>query len=533
MVPVAVSDERAHQMRVEAILESALDCIIVMDAQGLIVEFNPAAERTFGYTRADVVGKSLADTIVPPAFRSAHVEGLRRFLATGETRMIGQRVEVTAMRSRGTEFPVELAIAAVQIGDTPLFTAYIRDITERKRAEAELRESKAAAEAGSRAKGEFLATMSHEIRTPMNGILGFAELLRDSPLDAEQREHVETIRQSGEALLAIINDILDFSKIESGSLRLERTPYDFTLAAAEVAKLMTAQASAKNLHLTVHTPSNPVWLVGDPGRVRQVLVNLVGNAIKFTDKGHVTVQIEPVDPTVEPGVVRCLITDTGIGVAPSKVPLLFQKFTQADGSTTRRYGGTGLGLAICKQLVEMMDGRIGMESRPGQGSTFWFTLPLPAEALVSDAGALPANAADAATGKSAQDTPTFGRALLAEDSRTNQMVASLMLKRLGWHVDVATTGAEAIEMVRQHPYDMVFMDCHMPEMDGFQATREIRRLEAGTRHVPIVATTASVLPEDQERCFMAGMDDFIAKPIQLRDLRRVITRWCQKRPELR
>jgi two-component system sensor histidine kinase/response regulator len=530
MASAAASDQRAHQMRIEAILESAVDCIIVMDDQGRIVEFNPAAERTFGYTRAEVVGRSLADTIVPPAFRAAHVEGLRRYLATGEGRVIGQRVEVMAMRSCGTEFPVELAMAAFRLGDTPLFTAYIRDITDRKRAEAELRESKAAAEAGSRAKSEFLATMSHEIRTPMNGILGFAELLRDTPLDAEQREHLETIRQSGEALLAIINDILDFSKIEAGSLLLERTPYDFTLAAAEVVKLMTAQAHAKYLDLTVHTPSNPVWLVGDPGRMRQVLVNLVGNAIKFTDRGHVTVQIETVGPAVEAVAVRCLVSDTGIGVAPSKVPLLFQKFTQADGSTTRRYGGTGLGLAICKQLVEMMDGQIGMESQPGQGSTFWFTLPLPAEAFVPTA-APRATAAAVGTEAPSQDRLVYGRALLAEDSRTNQLVASLMLKRLGWHVDVVATGVEAVAMARQHCYDMVFMDCHMPEMDGFQATQEIRRHEAGRSHVPIVATTASVLPEDQERCFTAGMNDFVAKPIQLRDLRRVITRWVPETAE--
>ena len=527
---MAEEELRASQARTAAIMEAALDCIIVMDHRGCIVDFNPAAERTFRYARADVVGRPLADVVVPPALRAAHVAGLKRYMATGEGKVLGRRIEIVAMRANGDEFPVELAITPILSGDQPLFTAYLRDITDRKRAEDELRQSKEAAEAGSRTKSEFLATMSHEIRTPMNGVLGFAELLADTPLNAEQREHLDTIRVSGEALLTIINDILDFSKMEAGSMRLENAPHDFTRAVSEVTKLLGAQANAKHLDLVVESHHDvPIWLIGDAGRVRQVLMNLVGNAIKFTDRGQVRIAVQEVDGHAGTRSVQCSITDTGIGIVADKLPLLFQKFTQADGSTTRRYGGTGLGLAISKQLIQLMGGEIGVKSQLGGGSTFWFTLPLPSAHQLAGgvAGAAPettAAAPDAAVGLAC------GLAMVAEDSRTNQMLASLMLNRLGWRVDVVSTGTEAVAAYQQTSYDLVFMDCQMPGMDGFQATEEIRRLEASSnRRVPIIATTASVLPEERARCLKAGMDDFVAKPIHLRDLKRALARWAPDR----
>ena len=335
---------------------------------------------------------------------------------------------------------------------------------------------------------------------------------------------------SGEALLTIINDILDFSKMEAGSMRLENAPHDFTRAVSEVTKLLGAQANAKHLDLVVESQHDvPIWLIGDAGRVRQVLVNLVGNAIKFTERGQVRIDVQQVGGLTGTGCVRCSITDTGTGIVGDKLPLLFQKFTQADGSTTRRYGGTGLGLAISSQLIQLMGGDIGVESQVGRGSMFWFTLPLPsAEQLAgSVAGAAPdatGTVDDAAVGLA------HGVALVAEDSRTNQMLASLMLNRLGWRVDVVSTGTEAVAVYQQTSYDVVFMDCHMPGMDGFQATAEIRRLEASSnRRVPIIATTASVLPEERARCLSVGMDDFVAKPIHLRDLKRALARWAPDR----
>jgi PAS domain S-box-containing protein len=526
----AVRRLRRAADRTAAMMDSALDCIIVMDHEGRIVEFNPAAERTFGYARADVVGRPLAEAVVPPSMRAAHVAGLARYLASGESKLLGQRIEIVAMRAGGEEFPVELAIVPISSGRHPVFTAYVRDITERRRADDELRRSKEEAEAGSRAKSEFLATMSHEIRTPMNGVLGFAELLADTGLNAEQRQHLDTIRESGEALLKIINDILDFSKIEAGSMRLESTPLDFAETARDVTRLLGAQANAKHLELRLDNRVHaPIWLIGDPGRVRQVLVNLMGNAIKFTERGHVRITVQLVEDGHGPGCVRCSIADTGIGIPTDKLPVLFQKFSQADGSSTRRYGGTGLGLAISKQLVQLMGGAIGVESEHGRGSTFWFTLPLPtAEQMNENAGrSTPATE----TSEPALETASAcGLALVAEDSRTNQMVASSMLRRLGWSVDVVSTGVAAVAMYRKKAYDMVFMDCHMPEMDGFQATAEIRRIEAGGGHrVPIIATTASVMPEERAQCLTSGMDDFVAKPIQFRDLRRVVNQWAPDR----
>jgi PAS domain S-box-containing protein len=528
----AARDLTRSAARTAAMMDTALDCIIVMDHDGRIVEFNPAAERTFGYARADVVGRPLADAIVPPSRRAAHVAGLRHYLATGESRFLGQRIEVVAMRAGGEEFPVELAITPIVNDGHPIFTAYLRDITERRRAEDELRRSKESAEAGSRAKSEFLATMSHEIRTPMNGVLGFAELLADTSLDAEQRHHLDTIRESGEALLKIINDILDFSKMEAGSMRLESTPLDFSATAGEVTRLLGAQANAKHVELLIDDRADaPLWLVGDPGRVRQVLVNLVGNAIKFTERGSVRITVQRVQDHSGPGSVRCAISDTGVGIPADKLPVLFQKFSQADGSSTRRYGGTGLGLAISKQLVQLMGGDIGVESEHGRGSTFWFTLPLPtAEQMDESVGR--STTATETTELAPQAASACGLALVAEDGRTNQMVASLMLRRLGWSADIVSTGGDAVAMYRKKAYDIVFMDCHMPEMDGFEATEEIRRIEADSGHrVPIVATTASVLPEERARCLRSGMDDFVAKPIQLRDMRRVIGVWAPDRPQ--
>jgi signal transduction histidine kinase/ActR/RegA family two-component response regulator/HPt (histidine-containing phosphotransfer) domain-containing protein len=439
---------------------------------------------------------------------------------------------------------------------------------ELSKANDQLRERTQELADASRAKSQFVANMSHEIRTPMNGVIGMASLLQSTALSPEQRDYVDTIGSSGRALLRIIDDILDFSKIESGHLALESVDVVPRQLVAEVIRLFAPLAKAKGLDLAATVEDGVAHVVrGDPGRLRQALVNLVGNAVKFTEQGRVTVRVRvdaeqpptvlgaavqpgtPLGAAVEPGaqVVRFAVRDTGIGIPPDALGRLFQPFAQADGSTTRRYGGTGLGLVISKRLVELMGGQLGVMSEPGEGSVFWFTARLersPPTALPPPPGpddgpsreVTPANAPGPLPALSsspappiASVTPSRGRLLVAEDNIVNQKVAARILERLGYEVDVAATGDEAVAAVRRQTYAAILMDGQMPHTDGFEATRIIRALE-GTRHTPIIALTASAMTGDRERCLAAGMDDYVPKPIGPEQLEAVLRRWIPEIP---
>lgn len=382
---LGVRDKLALSQAVKSsILASALDAIITVDDQGLIIEFNPAAEQTFGHSRSTVLGKEMADLIIPEALRAAHRRGMQHYLSTGEHKVLGQRVEVTGLHRDGHEFPIELAIAPIRLDQRTLFTAYVRDITDRRVAEAELQQAKSSAEAASRAKGDFLAVMSHELRTPLNAIIGSVSLLSESSLALEQRKLLNNAAQAGKAMLWLVNDILDFSKIEVGMLELEHYPFELAAVVEEVLFLLAPRAKDKDIDLSVVLdPKLPHKVKGDAGRIRQILINLVGNAIKFTEHGGVSIRLS-VD--VQAG-IRVEVEDSGIGISQAVQEKLFSEFIQGDSAYSRKYGGTGLGLAICKRLTEMMNGCIGLTSGVGQGSCFWFTLPLevetPAMALVA------------------------------------------------------------------------------------------------------------------------------------------------------
>ena len=401
-----------------------------------------------------------------------------------------------------------------------------RTVQERTR---ELKAARDQAMEASRLKSQFLANMSHEIRTPMNGVLGAGNLLAATDLTDEQRAYVDILSSSGEALLTIINDVLDLSKIEAGRLELEPSTFALLDPFTEVVNLLAPQAAAKNIRLSLNADADlPRSVVGDAGRLRQVVTNLVGNAVKFTNVGQVLVKVSAESRSEDAVTLRCAVSDSGIGIAEQDIARLFTEFSQLDTSNARRFGGTGLGLAISDRLVRLMNGEIGCTPNPGGGSRFWFTAPF-ALARPDDRALDDGAVASTATPKGGP--PASAPAILiVEDNETNALILTHMLKLLGYRSDTVSNGADAIEAAGRESYSTILMDCQMPVMDGFTTTRRLRSQFAGDPRIPIVAITATATTEDQERCFAAGMDDYLPKPIIMDRLGAVLSRWAPLAP---
>jgi PAS domain S-box-containing protein len=509
--------------RFRTALDASADMVFIVDFDSMtIIDANATACALLGYPRARLL-QMRATAILPHT-----EEEIREFFARlAHSEEASIRIESEHIREDGARFPIEVLLSVLDSDNHPLVIAVSRDVTERVRAAEELMRAKEQAEAASRAKSDFLANMSHEIRTPMNGVMGMTEILAQTSLDPSQRQHINIIRDSTRALLVIINDILDFSKIETGKLLLEATEFDPREVCAKAVQAVQSIAARKGLDLTLQAREDlPSRVVGDPVRLRQVLVNLLGNAIKFTEKGYCRLRVEP-DSMPHDGDshrLRFEVADSGIGIPKDKQESIFESFSQADLSITRKHGGTGLGLAICRQLVEMMGGHIQVESEPGAGAKFYFTITLSPPSADREPSPPPVPSPEYAL-------PPGLKILLAEDNIVNQEVACHFLERHQCVVRIAQNGEEALHALRNESFDLVLMDVQMPVIDGIEATRIVRENHDGAYRgdIPIVAMTAHALDGDRERFLAMGMSDYLSKPIHPEELSLVIRRILARR----
>ena len=540
---LALARDRQQIEMLAHALRSVSECVVVTDMANTILFVNDAFVRTYGYSAGELIGGNI-DIVRSGNNPRPVIDKILPATLAG-----GWSGEVLNRRRGGEEFPVFLSTSVVrnEKNEPIALIGVAIDITARKQQERLLVEAREAAEAAARTKSQFLAAMSHEIRTPMNGVIGMTELLLNTPLTADQRDFVETIHLSGENLLTIINDILDFSKIDSGKIELELSPFNVRVAVEEVLKLLTTKAVEKGLELVYRVESKvPAYIEGDETRFKQVLINLVGNAIKFTHRGQVTIHIVTRNMTSDKNFeLLCEVRDTGIGIPGDKLDRLFKAFSQVDSSTNRRFGGTGLGLAICYGLVELMGGRIDVQSIPGQGSTFRFSIKAREVSVVDSPAITTLDGRTEMSGKRPVVTESVERKpeisipkldpglserlplkiLVAEDNPVNQKLVQLVLARMGYKADLVENGLKAVLAVELSHYDILFMDLHMPEMDGLQATARIRRTIQADRQPRIIAMTADALVGDREKCINAGMDDYVGKPIRSEEVQSMIERW--------
>ncbi len=523
-----ISEER-HRL----LADHAMDVIWTMTLDGTFNYLSPSIVGLRGYTADELRRMPLEATFTPASWAIVQA-GLATARANVRAGLpVDFRAELEELRKDGSIVWTDVRATGIYGSDGRFIEllGVTRDISERKQYERELERARQAAEAATRARSEFLANMSHEVRTPLNGVLGLAQLLEREPLTPDQLAMVRRIRASGRILIGILNDILDFSKIEAGQLQIERHPFALAQTLEQLDSLLGDTARDKGLALRLAVPAGLAGgLVGDDLRLGQVLLNLVGNAIKFTASGEVKVQVEPIAMTETEVRLRFEVRDSGVGIAPEVLPTLFTPFTQADGSVTRRFGGTGLGLSISRRLVELMGGTIGAESTPGQGSCFWFELPF--ERTTDPATTATQGATQGATDAAATGPRLTGRRLLVvDDSDINREVVARALTQEGAEAFLANDGQQALDALRAYPtaFDAVLMDVQMPLMDGLTATRLVRD-ELGLTALPVIAFTAGVLDEERQRALWAGVNDFLAKPVDLEQMVARLLRWVEPQP---
>ena len=531
--PVEGVSEELRQARAayQSIVDSLPLNLLIKDSQGRRVFANKSYLELRGSSLDEVLGKTDFD-LFPQALAEQFSDDDAAILKSGEAMHDVEKHQLPDGQQRW----IERTKSALRDADGKIVGVQVLfwDVTDREKALIDSREARDAANAANQAKSDFLANMSHEIRTPMNGIIGMTDLVLDTELTPTQRSYLQMSQESGESLLAIINDILDFSKIEAGHFELDPAPFDPRDSLGDAVRSLTTRAQSKGLELEFSVaPEVPQMLEGDQGRLRQVIVNLIGNAIKFTDRGEVVLDVSCQSKSQSTCTLRFSVRDTGIGIPADKQARIFEDFQQADRSTTRSHGGTGLGLAISSQLVKLMGGRIEVDSATGRGSTFHFTVDFPIVKSTDHEQTPNAPALDVASNQLPSDAPTQKaesplesvRVLLAEDNKVNQTLATKLLEKLGCHVTVVENGSQAVATLSENEFDVILMDVEMPEMDGISATKEIRRREQDSQQrIPIVALTAHAIVGDRERCLASGMDDYLSKPVRINEIKTMLTK---------
>lgn len=502
--------------RMRTILSTSLDGVIVSNAAGEVLQFNPAAESIFGYKAEDTIGRSIGDLIVPPHLRDMHNAGMKRMQEGGERRVVGHgRVQLDAMRQNGDVFPAELALQSAQSGEEEIVIAFVRDISQRVDDQTELISARDKALAGEKAKAEFLTVMTHEIRTPLNGLLGNLSLLKNARPNKEQRQFVHNMELSGQVLLNHVDTVLDIARFEAGKLSVKREPIDLGLLLQEIVDSQSGYAASRGNAITWQWsgPAEP-WVATDGQRLQQVLLNLVGNAIKFTERGRVSIELDVAEPADATGkaVYEFRVTDTGVGISEDDLERVFDDFHTHDASIGRAEGGTGLGLGIARRFAEAMGGEIGVESSLGEGSVFWVRLPLQQVDEAKPQARDPIHAG-----------PLHKLDLLVvEDNEINLEVIRNMLEMDGHTVAIARNGEAGVEAAHTHRFDAILMDISMPVMDGPTATRHIRSEGGQSAASPILAVSANVLPQSVAEFRAAGMNAFVGKPLTLTSLRKAL-----------